>query len=72
MADTEYFGVKRLALEPERTSGRAVHRVTENGMSDAGHMDADLMCPACLKLALNVGEITESFEDSIMSDRVTA
>ena len=62
MDDAKRPGVQCLALEPlEGTFGRAVDRVSQQGMPDGGHVDTDLVGPSCLQLALDVGIIPEAF-----------
>lgn len=47
---------------------RTVYIVPQNGMSNAFHMDTNLMGTACFQLAFNIGEIGEALAHVVMGD----
>ena len=66
MHKAEHTGMKRLPLKLIGALRRPIDGIPQKRMSDGGHVDADLMCPAGLKPAFNMGEIVESLKHTVM------
>ena len=45
--------MQRLSLQSERTLRRSVNQVSQYRMSDACHMNTDLMCPSCFQFTFD-------------------
>ena len=63
--------MQRLSLKLVRTFCRTVYCVPQKRMSDARHMDADLVSPSRLQPALDMGEILESRDHPVMGHKLT-
>ena len=61
--------MQRLSLKLVRTFCRTVYGIAQKRMSDARHMDADLVSPSRLQPALDMGEILESRDHPVMGHR---
>ena len=66
MHKAEHTGMKRLPLKLIGALRRPIDGIPQKRMSDGGHVDADLMCPAGLKPAFNMGEVMESLKHTVM------
>ena len=65
-------GMKGLSLEMVGIFAGAVDFIAQKGMPKAGHMYTDLVGAACLKTALYIGGVPETFQNLIMGDGILA
>ena len=64
--------MKGLSLEMVGIFAGAVDFIAQKGMPKAGHMYTDLVGAACLKTALYIGGVPETFQNLIMGDGILA
>ena len=52
--------MQRLSLQSERTLRRSVNQVSQYRMSDACHMNTDLMCPSCFQFTFDMRVVSKN------------
>lgn len=57
--------MQRLSLQSERTLRRSVNQVSQYRMSDACHMNTDLMCPSCFQFTFDMRVVSKTFQHPI-------
>ena len=58
--------MQRLSLQSERTLRRSVNQVSQYRMSDACHMNTDLMCPSCFQFAFDMRVVSKTLQYPIV------
>ena len=58
--------MQRLSLQSERTLRRSVNQVSQYRMSDACHMNTDLMCPSCFQFTFDMRVVSKTFQHPIV------
>ena len=58
--------MQRLSLQSERTLRRSVNQVSQYWMSDACHMNTDLMCPSCFQFTFDMRVVSKTLQHPIV------
>ena len=66
MDEAQDPGMKGLALELIRAPGRSIDLVSQQRVSQARHMDTDLMGTARFQTALNMGKARKALQHPVM------